>query len=155
MLAEPMKTHAEIAELINLHTEEIGSLKARISAVENIVKNVATQTLQHSSILTEHAKLHTQHASGIVAAREDARFAKQSSSEVSNEVKSIAHGISAHVSTMGRSQTELVQETKIQSAALRKLVKWHASPYFKLAALIGAVLGGMIAGLLAGKGLHL
>lgn len=134
------RSHAEL-------DAEVAAIREDMTGLRATMRQIANQSLEHGRLLLDHAKLHTQHAGGIAASREDAREAKQKASEVASAAMSTAEAIDRHV-------RGLAAETKAQSAALSTLVRWQNSPWLKVAVVSGATVGGIIAGYLTAHGGH-
>lgn len=141
--------------MLDEHAKSIAAIphiKSDVDHLRSQHKEIFEQSMQHGKMLLEHAKLHTQHADAIAAARDQARHATQSSSDLAREWRDAAVAIDRHVKGVAEAQSDkldtLIAAKDLQTKALQQIASHAGSP--KLAAFVaaGAVIGGLIAGLL-------
>jgi hypothetical protein len=145
-----------IEQKVTTHGVRLDSHGQRLDAHDSILQSHTNQLVAHSQMLTEHAKLHTEHARGVIAAQENARTARQSSSDLAKESREAMSAIGKHMSQVEKKNAEKLDALMLadekasahrtrQTAALEKLV---GSRWLRYALIAGVFFGGVVAGLI-------
>jgi hypothetical protein len=159
--------HAEMQSAVASLASTVARHDEQLEAQGRILRTLTEQSAQHGVMLLEHAKLHTKHAEANVSARELARQAMQSTTDLGAEFRTSMQGLARHMAETERGRSEEIgelrkamtsmataqQQMAIQSVdsgrAMATLTSWYNHPIIKT---IGAVIGAAIASYLAAKG---
>jgi hypothetical protein len=162
--------HSAIARLSSKATEHAETLARHAQQLEahgRILHTLTEQSAQHGAMLLKHAELHTSHAESIAAAREGARQAQQSTSDLGQEFRASMVSLSRYMSdtekrrsvevgelrdaikAMAAAQQQMALQSVDTGNAMATLTRWQNHPILKV---LGAIIGSAIAGYLAAKG---
>lgn len=140
----------------------IEGLRGDTDHLKSQQRQIFEQQMEHAKLLLRHAELHVQHSEQISAARDQARQATQSASELAREWRDAAQAIDRHVSGVAKSNAEVVgklgekvdklvtaqeqdrNERKLQTVALNKLSDAVKSPLFAVYVGVGGIAGGAL-----------
>ena len=168
-IAELRRADEEFRRSDERHENTLANLKGDTEHLKSQNKQLFEQQMEHGKMLLEHAKLHTQHAESIASAKEQARVATQSSTDLSKEWRDAAQAIDKHVAAVAGAQAETSKKTSeqvqrlataqeqsnlaradeakeraLQTIALNKLVEMMKSPRIAIYVAIGAIVGGAL-----------
>lgn len=148
------------------HTIRIDGHDERLSAHDRLIATLSEQSQQHGAMLLEHAKLHTDHAKAILVARETAREARQSSTDLSKEWRDAASAMGRHLDTshekLAEGQAAMREEfvnsqnkqLEILQQIVAKVVNIRLPRWVRITLAVAFTLGTFAAGILAGLVSH-
>lgn len=151
------ETNAVLVEVRRTFQADLERLHEKYDDLKKAHQTMATQQIEHGKLLLEHAKMLTEHSSQLHIAREQAREAMKSSSDLSYEWKAAAESMASHmkrgqdatatmVSEVANKVTTIETETLEQTALMRgffgRAVKWWDRPGVKVLFFVAAFLGG-------------
>lgn len=115
----------EMRELKSYVRNEVGLLRTEVDGLKKVYLDIADAQAAHAKMLTDHARMHTEHMQSVAAVRDIAREAMQSSSDIEFKQRDFQEAVQRHLtatySALATDVADLKGDNVIQNDNIRAL----------------------------------